>query len=50
MDDVRLFGYCEHCGETVTDQNEEYYISDDGKVFCSCECCLEYFGVTKVEV
>ena len=50
MDDVRFFGYCENCGEKVTDQNEEYYVAEDGKVFCSCECCLEYYGVTKVEV
>lgn len=50
MDDVRLFGYCEHCGEKVTDQSDEYYVTDDGKVFCSVECCLEHYGVTKIEV
>ena len=50
MDEVRFFGYCENCGEKVVDNNEEYYVSDDGKVFCGVECCLEYYGVTKIEV
>lgn len=50
MDEVRVFGYCECCGNKVTNQDDEYYVADDGKVFCSTECCLEYFGVTKVEV
>jgi hypothetical protein len=50
MDEVRFFGYCENCGEKVVDNNEAYYVSYDGKVFCSVECCLEYYGVTKIEV
>lgn len=50
MDDIRVFGYCENCGEEVTGELDEYYVSDDGTVFCSCECVMEYFGVTKVEV
>ena len=50
MDDIRVFGYCEHCGEQVTDENEEYYINDDGEVFCCIECVLEYYCVTKLEV
>jgi hypothetical protein len=50
MDEMRSFGYCENCGELVTDECEEYYVSEDGKVFCCVECCLEYHGVTKVEV
>jgi ribosomal protein L24E len=50
MDDVRVFGYCENCGEEVTDNYDEYYVSDDGKVFCSIECICESFGLTKVEV
>lgn len=50
MDDVRSFGYCECCGEQVVDKNEEYYVSDDGKVFCSIECVCEHYGLTKVEV
>jgi hypothetical protein len=50
MDEVRVFGYCENCGEKVTDEGNEYYISDDGKVFCHIECVLEHYGVTKVEI
>lgn len=50
MDDIRVFGYCENCGEKVTDKSGEYFIKDDGRVFCSLECCLEHLGVTKVEV
>ena len=50
MDEIRIFGYCENCGDKVTDESEEYYITDDGTVFCSCECCLEHYSVTKVEV
>jgi hypothetical protein len=50
MDEVRVFGYCENCGEKVTDEGNEYYISDDGKVFCHIECALEHYGITKVEI
>ena len=50
MDDVRVFGYCENCGAKVTDENDEYYVSDDGNVFCNIECVLEHYGVTKAEV
>ena len=50
MDVVRLFGYCENCGEQVDSSYDEYYIDDDGNVFCSTECCFEYYGITKVEV
>jgi hypothetical protein len=50
MDEIRVFGYCECCGNKVTDADDAYYVNADGEVFCSCECCLEYYGVTKVEV
>lgn len=50
MDEVRVFGYCENCGEKVTDESNEYYIADDGTVFCSIECICEYYNITKVEV
>ena len=50
MDEVRKFGYCEHCGEEITDENEEYYVTEDGKVFCCAECVLAYYCVVKVEV
>ena len=50
MDEVRVFGYCECCGNKVTDACNEYYINDDGKVFCGVECALEHCGITKIEV
>ena len=50
MDEIRVFGYCENCGEKVTDESKAYYINEDGEVFCSTECVFEHYGVTKVEV
>lgn len=50
MDEIRIFGYCECCGEKVTDECEEYYVSEDGKVFCDIECIIEYYGIEKIEV
>lgn len=50
MDDIRIFGVCKCCENEITDEDEEYYLSDDGLVFCSAECALEHYGVTKIEV
>jgi hypothetical protein len=52
MDEVRTFGYCENesCGDAVTDEVKEYYVNDDGEVFCCIECVFEHYGITKVEV
>ena len=50
MDDVRVFGYCTNCDDKITDEGDEYYVNDDGEVFCSIECVCEYYGVTKIEV
>ena len=50
MDEIRVFGECECCGNTVTDDGDEYYVSEDGKVFCSVECVLEHYGITKIEL
>ena len=50
MDEVRVFGYCENCGEKVTSESDEYYINDDGEVFCCIECVCEKYGITKIEV
>ena len=50
MDEIRVFGYCENCGEKVTDKSGEYFISEDGRVFCSFECVCEAQHITKVEV
>ena len=52
MDEVRVFGYCENenCGDAVTDEYGEYYVNDDGEVFCCIECACEHYGLTKIEV
>lgn len=50
MDDIRVFGYCENCGEKVTDELDEYYINENGEAFCSIECVLEHYRVVKIEV
>lgn len=50
MDEIRVFGYCECCGSKVTDLDEEYYVNDDGEVFCSTECICEHYRLTKMEV
>lgn len=48
--EIRNFGYCKNCTEEVTDERGEYYVNDDGEVFCCVECALEYCCVTKIEV
>ena len=50
MDEPRNFGYCENCGEKITDDSDEYYVNDDGEVFCSIECVLEHYSIEKIEV
>lgn len=50
MDEIRVFGYCECCGNEVTDAGDAYYVDSEGRVFCSVECVLESNGVTKMEV
>lgn len=52
MDETRVFGYCENenCGDPITDEGGEYYVNDDGEVFCCIECVLEHYGITKLEV
>ena len=50
MDEIRIFGYCECCGNKITDEGEEYYVDSEGRAFCSVECVLDAHGVAKVEV
>ena len=50
MDEIRVFGYCKNCEDRVTDEGEEYYVNDDGEVFCCLECALEHCGITKIEL
>ena len=48
--EVRKFGTCECCGEEINDSQEEYYLTEDGIVFCSIECMMEHFHIEKIEV
>lgn len=50
MDEIRVFGYCECCGNEVTDKDDECYVDSDGRIFCDIECVLEHYGVIKMEV
>lgn len=48
--EIRKFGECECCGNEITDEQDEYYVTEDGRVFCCIECVLESFGIEKIEV
>ena len=48
--EIRLFGYCTECGDEVTDEGDEYYVNDEGEVFCCLDCLLEHFNIVKIEV
>ena len=50
MDEIRIFGICECCGNEITDKDGEYYVDSEGKIFCSVECVLDAHGLVKVEV
>ena len=48
--EIRVFGYCVKCGEKITDEIEDYYCNDDGECFCSIECIMEHYNISKIEV
>ena len=48
--EIRVFGYCIKCGEKITDEIEDYYCNDDGECFCSIECIMEHYNISKIEV
>lgn len=50
MDEKRLIAYCENCGEEITGDSEDVYVDDEGHYFCSLECVLEHYKVTKIEL
>ena len=43
-----LIGKCVVCGEILT-SDYEYCTDDDGNLFCTTECALEFYGVKEVE-
>ena len=48
--EVRIFGYCKYCEEDVTDEEGEYFVNDDGEVFCCLDCICAHYGLTRIEV
>lgn len=52
MDETRVFGYCENCEDKITDEHEsgEYFVNDDGEVFCCMDCVCEHYNITKIEI
>ena len=49
-EEKRVIGYCEVCGNEITDDMEVTYVDGEGHYFDSIECVLEHFCVTKVEL
>lgn len=49
-EEKRIIGYCEVCGEEITDDTEAAYVDGEGHYFDTIECVLEYFDVSKVEL
>lgn len=52
--EVRTIGYCEECSSEIiseieSDYEEDIYVDNEGRYFCSIECVLEYYGISKVE-
>lgn len=47
---IRVLRICENCGDEITDEQEEYYVNDDGEAFCCIECLCGYYEVTKIEI
>jgi hypothetical protein len=50
MDEIRVLGYCECCGNQITDEDDYHYVNENGEMFCSVECVCEHYGVIKREV
>lgn len=40
---------CTCCRELIYEDNDDVHIDSDGNYFCSLECVLEYYGVSKIE-
>lgn len=49
IDEEQPIARCTCCGELIYEDNDDTYIDSDGNYFCSLECVLEYYGVSKIE-
>lgn len=43
-DPPKVFGQCDECGADLTVDNA-YFEDDDGNIFCSEDCALEFYGI-----
>lgn len=48
--EVRIIGYCTQCGDSITNDIEEYYCDEEGNFFDSVECAMDYYGIHLLEV
>lgn len=48
--DVRIVGYCEECGDSITDDIEICHCDEEGHLFCCKECALIYCGIHELEI
>ena len=47
-DEVRIFGYCEECGNVITDEDKAY-VDHEGRYFDCLDCILSYYNICEVE-
>lgn len=47
--DIKVFGCCPECGETVTDEMYGVYVDNEGRYYCCLDCALSYNGITELE-
>ena len=47
--DIKVFGCCPECGETVTDEMSGVYVDNEGRYYCCLDCALSYNGITELE-
>ncbi|MEG1441566.1 MAG: hypothetical protein RSB38_08740 [Oscillospiraceae bacterium] len=44
---AKLISGCQYCGTEIYDDGYEYIKSADG-IFCTLDCCHEYYGIAVV--
>lgn len=49
-ENIVVLGHCEECRNTIDSECYEAYVDEEGRYFCSVECALEYYGITKLEI
>lgn len=48
-DEIKVFGDCAECGDTVTDEMYGVYVDDEGRYYCCLDCALAHKGLTQLE-